>query len=54
MSGNKNEDMDPAAAEKGKRRQRNLSIALLIVGFVLLVYLVTLIRIGGAVTERTF
>ena len=40
--------------ELKQRKRRNLSIALMIVGFVVLIYLVTLLRLGGSVAERTF
>ncbi len=42
------------ADEKKRRNQRNLAIALLIGAFVLIVYLVTILKIGGSVAERTF
>lgn len=43
----------PAAADDArKRRQRNLAIAGLIAVFVILVYLVTMLRIGGNIANR--
>jgi hypothetical protein len=42
------------AEEKKRRNQRNLAIALLIAAFVVIVYLVTILKIGGSVAERTF
>lgn len=45
---------DPAASEAANRarRGRNLAIALGLVGFVVLVYLVTVFRMGGNVLDR--
>ncbi len=40
-------------AEKKKRSQRNIAIALMVVGFVGLVYVVTLLRLGSSVIDRT-
>lgn len=40
--------------EQKRRRQRNLAIGLLIAGFVAIVYLVTVLKIGGSIMERTF
>lgn len=45
--------LDPAAAEKA-RRGRNIAIALGLVAFIVIVYAVTLIRMGGYVAERPF
>lgn len=36
------------------RRGRNLAIALGLVAFVIIVYAVSIIRMGGSVIERTF
>ncbi|WP_293364447.1 hypothetical protein [Phenylobacterium sp.] len=36
------------------RRGRNLAIALGLVAFVIIVYAVSIIRMGGSVLERTF
>lgn len=36
------------------RRGRNVAIALGLVAFVLIVYAVSIIRMGGSVLERTF
>ena len=45
----------PTAAEADKKRkQRNVAIALSVVAFVVIIYLVTIMRIGGAVVERSF
>lgn len=41
---------DPAAAKA--RRARNIAIALGLIAFVVLVYVVTIIRMGGNVLER--
>ncbi len=43
--------VDPAAAEKA-RRGRNIAIALGLVAFIVIVYAVTLIRMGGYVAQR--
>ncbi|MEO0880173.1 MAG: hypothetical protein AAFY22_10730 [Pseudomonadota bacterium] len=48
-----NADVVAGGGDK-KRRQRNIAIALMIAGFVLLVYVVTIMRLGGAVAERSF
>lgn len=45
--------IDPAAAAKA-RRGRNIAIALGLVAFIVIVYAVTLIRMGGYVAERPF
>ncbi len=37
-----------------QRKRRNIAIALGVAGFVLLVYLVTILRIGASITERSF
>lgn len=38
---------EPGGDEQKKRRQRNLAIALLIGAFVLIIYIVTMLKIGG-------
>lgn len=43
---------DEAAAKA--RRARNIAIAVGLVAFVILVYVVTIIRMGGNVIERSF
>jgi len=45
--------VDRAAFEKA-RRGRNLALALGLVAFVVIVFVVTLIKMGGSVVERTF
>lgn len=40
--------------EKKKRNQRNLAIALSLALFIVLVFLVTILRLGGNVAERSF
>ena len=50
-------DMTSAALspeEKTKRGQRNLALALALGVFVLLVFVVTILRLGGSVAERGF
>lgn len=42
------------AEEKKRRNQRNLAIALLVAAFVLIIYLVTILKIGGSIVDRTF
>ncbi len=44
---------DPVALAKA-RRGRNLAIALGLVAFIVIVYAVTLIRMGGYVAQRPF
>ncbi len=51
----------PSEGEKGptneylrQRARRNLAIAMMVVGFIILIYLVTVLRIGGSVAERSF
>lgn len=41
-------------AEQKQRKRRNVAIALMIIGFVLLVYMVTILRLGSSIAERTF
>ncbi|MEM9169546.1 MAG: hypothetical protein AAGC56_07800 [Pseudomonadota bacterium] len=45
--------VDPTEAAK-QRRRRNLAIAGGLAAFIVLIYLVTLLRIGGSVAERSF
>jgi len=40
--------------EQKKRQQRNIVLALSIVGFVLIVFLVTILRLGGSIAEQPF
>lgn len=42
------------AEEKKRRNQRNLAIGLMVAAFVIIVYLVTILKIGGSIVERTF
>jgi hypothetical protein len=45
----------PLTPEQEKaRRSRNVAIALSLVGFVVLFFVMTLVRLGGAVGDRTF
>jgi len=37
-----------------KKKQRNLALALALGAFIVIVYAVTVMRIGGAVAERSF
>ena len=37
-----------------KRNQRNIAIALSLAGFMIIVFMVTILRIGGNVAERSF
>ncbi len=37
-----------------RRRQRNLALAVCLAAFIILVYLVTILRIGGSLANRTF
>lgn len=41
---------DPGEEERKKRRQRNLAIALMVGAFVVIVYVVTILKIGGSMT----
>lgn len=45
--------IDPAAADRA-RRGRNIALALGLVAFVVIVFVVTLVRMGGYVAERPF
>jgi len=45
--------VDRAAFEKA-RRGRNIALALGLVAFIVIVFVVTVIRMGGSVVERTF
>lgn len=40
--------------ETKKRKQRNLAIALSLGAFIVLIFIVTLVRLGGAVVARPF
>lgn len=40
--------------EQKQRKQRNLAIALGLVIFIVLVFAVTILRLGGSVAERSF
>lgn len=40
------------AAAKAAQRKRNIAIALGLVGFIILVYVVTVLKMGGAVANR--
>ncbi|MEX6633022.1 hypothetical protein [Hyphococcus lacteus] len=40
--------------EKKQRNRRNLAVALALGAFILTVFLVTIMRIGGAVADRPF
>jgi hypothetical protein len=40
--------------EEGRRRRRSIAIALILAGLVALFYVVTIVRLGGNVAERTF
>lgn len=44
----------PDREETKRRRQRNLAIAGLIAAFVVIVYFVTILKIGGQIVERPF
>ena len=44
---------DPAAFEKA-RRGRNIALALGLVAFIVIVFAVTVIRMGGSVVDRPF
>jgi len=37
-----------------QRARRNRAIAMMVVGFIILIYLVTVLRLGGSVAERSF
>jgi hypothetical protein len=46
-------DYDPLSdAAKAKRKRANLAIALALFGFVVLVFIVTIARLGGHVFDR--
>lgn len=40
--------------ELKKRKERNLAIALALGAFIILVFIVTIVRLGGSVAERSF
>jgi len=42
------------AEEEKRRRQRNLAIAGAVILWVVLIFVVTLVRLGGSVAERSF
>ena len=54
----KTRDTEPTVSltpeETRQRKRRNVAIALMVVGFVLIIYLVTILRLGGSVVERSF
>ena len=45
---------EPSTEDAKRRGQRNLAIALGLAVFILIVYFVTIMRLGGAVAERSF
>ena len=53
-------DLDPTSPEptahdeKKRRGQRNAAIALMLFLFVIIIYAVTILRIGGNVADRAF
>lgn len=47
------ETFKPTEAQKKARRSRNVAIALALGAFVVLVYVVSLVKLGSAVFERT-
>ena len=51
---NSNEAAVSVTDEQKQRKQRNLAIALGLAAFMLIVFLVTILRIGGAVADRSF
>ena len=40
--------------ETARRKQRNIAMALMIIAFVVIVYGVTIMRLGGSIAERSF
>lgn len=40
--------------ERKQQKRRNLAIALALVAFIVIVFLVTILRLGGSVAERSF
>ncbi|WP_425410796.1 hypothetical protein [Hyphococcus sp.] len=40
--------------EKKQQRRRNLAIALALGAFIVIIFLVTILRIGGSIAERSF
>ncbi len=46
--------MELTPEEKKKRRQRNLAIAGVLLAFVAIIYLVTIVKIGGNIAQRPF
>jgi len=54
MSDQNNKAEHQPPAEQKQRKQRNLAMALMIVAFVVIVYAVTILRLGSSVAERSF
>jgi len=48
------QDSGVDADARKKRRRRNFAIAAALGGFILLIYLVTLVRLGGNIASRSF
>ena len=46
--------MDESGAARRARRARNIALALGLIAFVVVVYLVTIVRIGGHVADHGF
>lgn len=46
--------MELTPEEKKKRRQRNLAIAGALIAFVALIYVITIVKLGGNVANRPF
>ena len=44
----------PSAAESAARKRRNVALALALLGFVALVFVITLVRLQGNVLNRPF
>jgi len=40
--------------ERSQQKRRNIAMALAIIAFVVIVFLVTILRLGASVTERSF
>jgi hypothetical protein len=48
------DEIELTPEQKRRRRNRNIAIALALGGLVVLFYLITIVRIGGNVAERSF
>lgn len=52
MSAASEDEMDADATIKKRRRGRNWALLFALMGFVALIYLITVVKVGGAISDR--